>query len=114
MTVTDMGEIELPPGYLPLRVPIEVHFTQRVAVDVALRTPDGLPLGEPVRLSVHSNAYGKVLFLITLTAARCWCCWPDDGCGTASAASPTAPTSTGRTHRRRDRRDRTSTSRRAP
>jgi hypothetical protein len=68
MSVTDMGEIELPPGYLPLRVPIEVHFTQRVAVDVALRTADGLPLGEPVRLSLHSNAYGKVLFFITLSA----------------------------------------------
>lgn len=67
MSVTDMGDIELPPGYLPLRVPIEVHFTQRVAVDVALRTADGLALGEPVRLSVHSNAYGKVLFFITLT-----------------------------------------------
>jgi hypothetical protein len=67
MTVTDMGEIVLPPGYLPLKVPIEVHFTQRVAVDVALRTADGLPLGEPVRLSVHSNAYGKVLFFITLS-----------------------------------------------
>jgi hypothetical protein len=38
-------------------------------VDVALRTADGLPLGEPVRLSVHSNAYGKVLFFITLSAA---------------------------------------------
>ena len=68
MSVTEMGEIELPPGYLPLKVPIEVHFTQRVAVDVALRTADGLPLGEPVRLSVHSNAYGKVLFFITLSA----------------------------------------------
>ncbi|ULE34726.1 hypothetical protein [Mycobacterium sp. IDR2000157661] len=68
MTVTEMGEIELPPGYLPLRVPIEVHFTQRFAVDVALRTADGLPLGDPVRLSVHSNAYGKVLFFITLSA----------------------------------------------
>lgn len=68
MTVTDMGEIVLPPGFLPLKVPIEVHFTQRVAVDVALRTADGLPLGEPVRLSVHSNAYGKVLFFITLSA----------------------------------------------
>ncbi len=66
MTVTDLGEQEVPPGYLPLRVPIEVHFTQRVAVDVTLRTPDGLQLGEPVRLSVHSNAYGKVLFAITL------------------------------------------------
>ncbi|MDT5333073.1 MAG: hypothetical protein QOF31_4370 [Mycobacterium sp.] len=68
MSVTDMGEIVLPPGYLPLKVPIEVNFTQRVAVDVALRTADGLPLGEPVRLSVHSNAYGKVLFFITLSA----------------------------------------------
>lgn len=67
MSVTDLGEIELPPGYLPLQVPIEVHFTQRVAVDVALRTADGLPLGEPVRLSVHSNAYGRVLFFITLS-----------------------------------------------
>jgi hypothetical protein len=66
MTVTDLGEQEVPPGYLPLRVPIEVHFTQRVAVDVTLRTPDGLQLGEPVRLSVHSNAFGKVLFAITL------------------------------------------------
>ena len=69
MRVTDVGQIELPPGYLPLRVPIEVNFTQRVAIDVGLRTPDGMRLGEPVRLSVHSNAYGKVLFAITLTAA---------------------------------------------
>jgi hypothetical protein len=69
MKVTDLGQIELPPGYLPLRVPIEVNFTQRVAVDVALRTPDGVRLGEPVRLSVHSNAYGKVLFAITLSTA---------------------------------------------
>jgi hypothetical protein len=69
MSVTDLGEIELPPGYLPLRVPIEVNFTQRVAIDVALNTPAGVPLGEPVRLSVHSNAYGKVLFAITLSAA---------------------------------------------
>lgn len=67
MTVTDVGEQELPPGYLPLRVPVELHVTQRVAVDVTLRTPDGVQLGEPVRLSVHSNAYGKVLFGITLT-----------------------------------------------
>ncbi|MBX7433724.1 hypothetical protein JDV09_16635 [Mycobacterium sp. Y57] len=68
MTVTDMGEVVLPPGFLPIKVPIEVHFTQRVAVDVALRTANGLALGEPVRLSVHSNAYGKVLFFITLSA----------------------------------------------
>jgi hypothetical protein len=66
MNVTDIGEQEVPPGYLPLRVPVELHITQRVAVDVTLRTPDGLQLGEPVRLSVHSNAYGKLLFAITM------------------------------------------------
>ncbi len=66
MTVTDIGEQELPPGYLPLKVPVELRSTQRVAVDVTLRTPDGVQLGEQVRLSVHSNAYGKVLFAITL------------------------------------------------
>ncbi|WP_250149847.1 hypothetical protein [Mycolicibacter acidiphilus] len=69
MAVADVGEIELPPGYLPLRVPVEVRVNQYFVVDVALRTPDGLPLGEPARLSVHSNAYGMVLFLITITAA---------------------------------------------
>jgi hypothetical protein len=66
MTVTDLGELELPPGYLPLRVPVEVRVTQRVAVDVTLRTPQGLALGQPVRLSVHANAYGKALFALTL------------------------------------------------
>ena len=66
MAVTDIGEQEVPPGYLPLRVPVQVRVTQRVAVDVTLRTPGGIPLGEPVRLSVHANAYGKVLFAITL------------------------------------------------
>lgn len=66
MTVSDIGEQEVPPGYLPLRIPVEVHITQRVAVDVTLRTPDGVQLGEAVRLSVHSNAYGKLLFAITL------------------------------------------------
>jgi len=69
MTVTDIGEQELLPGYLPLRVPVELHVSQRVAVDVTLRTPDGVQLGEPVRLSVHSNAYGKVLFALTLSGA---------------------------------------------
>lgn len=69
MTVDDMGDLELPPGYLPLRVPVEVRVNQHFVVDVALQTPDGLPLGEPARLAVHSNAYGLVLFMITMTAA---------------------------------------------
>ena len=99
MTVTDLGEIELPPGYLPLRVPIEVNFTQRVAIDVAMHTPDGVPLGEPVRMSVHSNAYGKVLFADHDKRGRgAGGAGRDDGCGTGSEASRTPPTSTARTH----------------
>jgi hypothetical protein len=69
MTITNPGVIELPPGYLPLRVPVEVKSNQLSVIDVALRTPDGVHLGDSVRLSVHSNAYGKVLFAITLSAA---------------------------------------------
>ena len=111
MTVTDLGEIELPPGYLPLRVPIEVNFTQRVAIDVSLRTPDGVPLGEPVRLSVHSNAYGKVLFAITLTrrggagalaGRRLWHRFrgqPDRA--DLTGPRPAAPRATARSRRRR-------------
>ncbi|MUM17095.1 hypothetical protein FZI91_16715 [Mycobacterium sp. CBMA271] len=69
MSATDVGVQEVPPGYLPVKVPVEVNVSQRMAVDVTLHTPDGLPLGDPVRLSVHSNAYGKLLFFITISAA---------------------------------------------
>lgn len=69
MRAGDVGVQELPPGYLPVKVPVEVNVSQRMAVDVTLHTPDGLPLGEPVRLSIHSNAYGKPLFIITVSAA---------------------------------------------
>lgn len=69
MSATDVGVQEIPPGFLPVKVPVEVNVSQRMAVDVTLHTPDGLPLGDPVRLSVHSNAYGKPLFFITITAA---------------------------------------------
>lgn len=69
MSATDVGVQEIPPGFLPVKVPVEVNVSQRMAVDVTLHTPDGLPLGDPVRLSVHSNAYGKPLFFITISAA---------------------------------------------
>lgn len=69
MSAADAGVQEIPPGYLPVKVPVEVNVSQRMAVDVSLHTPDGLPLGDPVRLSVHSNAYGKLLFFITISAA---------------------------------------------
>ena len=116
MSVTDMGEIELPPGYLPLRVPIEVHFTQRVAVDVALRTADGLPLGEPVRLSVHSNAYGQVLFFITLSGGAVLVAAgrPPAMAPVPRPARPRRPGPAGPASRSRSPTAATSTSRRAP
>ena len=97
MTVTDLGEIELPPGYLPLRVPIEVHFTQRVAdrrraahsgrraagrAGAAVGALQRLRQGAVLHHAVRGGGAGG--------------CWRDDGCGTGSAASRTPPTSTGR------------------
>ncbi len=47
----------VPPGYLPLRVPIEGALHRNgFAVTSTSPTADGLSLGELVRLSVHSNA----------------------------------------------------------
>ena len=54
------------------RVTVECTITgiddaQKLLMADGYLAVDGLPLGQPVRLSVHSNAYGKVLFFITLT-----------------------------------------------
>ena len=96
MSVTDMGVIELPPGYLPLRVPIEVHFTQRVAVDVALRTATGFRSANRCGCRCTPTPTARCCSSSPCRRVPCWCCWPAAGCGTGSAVSPTAPISTGR------------------
>ena len=99
MTVTDVGQIELPPGYLPLRVPIEVNFTQRVAIDVGAADPgrDGCWASRCGCRCIPTPT-ARCCSRSRSPRRRCWSPWPDGGCGTASAASPTAPTWTAPTH----------------
>lgn len=69
MTITDIGVQQLPPrGSRQLQVPAEVNDSRNLTVDVALTTPDGHSLGDATTVSVRSNAYGKVLAIITACA----------------------------------------------
>ncbi|KAA0024973.1 DUF6049 family protein [Antrihabitans cavernicola] len=69
MKITDIGEQQLPPrGSRQIQVPAEVNDSRNLTVDVALTTPDGHALGDATTVSVRSNAYGKVLAIITACA----------------------------------------------
>lgn len=69
MTVGDMGVIEIPPnGTRQMQVPTRADRSRSLTVQIGLVTEGGVPLGDPIDLSVHSNAYGKPLFIITICA----------------------------------------------
>ena len=51
-----------------LRMAVKVQRAGRFQVDAALATPDGAPLGQPVRLHVRSTALGGIGVTITLVA----------------------------------------------
>lgn len=69
MTVGDMGVIELPPnGTRQMQVPTRADRSRSLTVQIGLVTEGGVGLGNPINLSVHSNAYGKPLFIITICA----------------------------------------------
>ncbi|WP_068276098.1 glycoprotein [Aldersonia kunmingensis] len=66
MSVTDLGEQQLPAsGSRTLQVPAKASDSINMAVDVALTTPAGVPLGTPTTVSVRSNAYGPALAIVT-------------------------------------------------
>jgi hypothetical protein len=66
MSVTDLGEQQLPAsGSRTLQVPAKASDSINIAVDVALTTPAGAPLGTPTTVSVRSNAYGPALAIVT-------------------------------------------------
>ncbi|MFC9786737.1 glycoprotein [Rhodococcus sp. NPDC127528] len=66
MTVTDIGDQQLPArGSRALQVPAKVADSGKMVVNVALTTTSDRELGEPAAVSVRSNAYGKVLVIIT-------------------------------------------------
>ena len=51
-----------------LRMAVKVQQAGRFQVDATLATPDGTPLGQPVRLQVRSTALGGIGVTITLVA----------------------------------------------
>lgn len=52
-----------------VRVPVDVLRSGRFSVNVRLTTPDGVALGDTVKLEVSSSAYGTITVVITATAA---------------------------------------------
>lgn len=82
LNVGDVGTIEIPArGTRQLQLPTRSDTSEAISVNISIATVTGVPLGTDIRLSVHSNAYGKPLFIITiiagaalvlLTARRLW------------------------------------------
>lgn len=66
----DASEVqELPArGTRQIELPTTANDSRQVAVQLSLRTTSDMSLGQPIQISVHSNAYGKSLFWITCGA----------------------------------------------
>ncbi|WP_143425079.1 DUF6049 family protein [Geodermatophilus pulveris] len=70
LSVGDISDQVLGPQQrTTLQVPSEVRQSGRFSVAATLTTPDGVPLGEPVRLQVQSTAYGSISVVVTIGAA---------------------------------------------
>lgn len=66
MDLTDIGPTPLPPrGSRTLTVPTRMSDSRNLALEFALTTESGLPLGSPTTVTVRSNAYGQVLAIVT-------------------------------------------------
>ncbi|MCK0439010.1 DUF6049 family protein [Gordonia alkaliphila] len=82
LNVGDVGVQEIPPlGTRQIQIPTRASTSERATVEISMLTSTGVPLSEPISLSIYSNAYGKPLFWITiaagvalvlLTARRLW------------------------------------------
>ncbi|MHC3004401.1 hypothetical protein OK17_19240 [Gordonia sp. GN26] len=80
--IGDLGVIEIPArGTRQIQLPTRGETSEAITIDIRLATVTGVPLGQPITLQVHTNAYGKPLFYITivagvalvlLTARRLW------------------------------------------
>jgi len=58
-----------PKQRVTLHIPTHVERSGRFVVQAVLYTPNGVPLGSPVILSVHSTALGAIGVIITVSAA---------------------------------------------
>ncbi|WP_148262531.1 DUF6049 family protein [Hoyosella subflava] len=67
--IADLGVEQLPPrSHRQLSIPTEVSHTRQFAVDIQLTTPDHHVLGEAIRISVRSTAYGQIMTILTACA----------------------------------------------
>lgn len=70
LDIGDLGVIEIPAnGTRQIQLPTHANSSEALTVKITLTTTTGLSLGEPIALSLRSNAYGKPLFIITIIAA---------------------------------------------
>ncbi|GAA1459181.1 hypothetical protein GCM10009619_19490 [Williamsia maris] len=69
LDIGDIGVVEIPPrGTRQIQLPTQAKSSATMTVNIALVTSSGVAMGSPIDLSVHSNAYGKALFIITICA----------------------------------------------
>lgn len=52
-------------GSRQIQVPAEIEFSRQIDLRVGLLTPDGSELGEEIHISLHSNAYGNLIPIVT-------------------------------------------------
>jgi len=70
LNIGDVGAMEIPArGTRQIQLPANADSSEATSVSIGLTTATGLALGQPITISVHSNAYGKPLFYTTIVAA---------------------------------------------
>ncbi|MGW0038056.1 DUF6049 family protein [Gordonia sp. NPDC003376] len=70
LEIGDLGTIEIPArGTRQIQMPTRADSSEAITVTISMDTVTGVQLGSPITLSVHSNAYGKPLFIVTIIAA---------------------------------------------
>ncbi|MGZ8177725.1 DUF6049 family protein [Williamsia sp. SKLECPSW1] len=69
LDIGDIGVVEIPPrGTRQIQLPTQAKSSSSMTVNIALITSSNVAVGSAIDLSVHSNAYGKPLFIITICA----------------------------------------------
>ncbi|GAA2060157.1 DUF6049 family protein [Williamsia deligens] len=69
LDIGDIGVVEIPPrGTRQIQLPTQARSSSSMTVNIALVTSSNVAVGSAIDLSVHSNAYGKPLFIITICA----------------------------------------------
>lgn len=66
VNINNVDDYVLPArGSRQIQVPAEIEFSRQIDLRVGLLAPDGAVLGEEIHISLHSNAYGNLIPIIT-------------------------------------------------